>query len=61
MNKYVSVILPTYNEEENILSIIKEIIDRNKIYDIELIIVDDNSNDNTENLIRDFFFLRIKL
>ena len=35
MNKYVSIILPTYNEEKNILSIIKEIIDRNKIYDIE--------------------------
>ena len=54
MNKYVSVILPTYNEEKNILSIIKEIIDRNKIYDIEIIIVDDNSIDNTESLIRDF-------
>ena len=54
MNKYVSIILPTYNEENNILSIINEIIDRNKFYNIEIIIIDDNSKDNTENLVRAF-------
>ena len=54
MNKYVSVVLPTHNEEKNILPIINEIIQRNKKYDIEIIIVDDNSTDNTEKLIRDY-------
>ena len=54
MKIYVSIILPTYNEENNILSIINEIIDRNKIYDLEIIIIDDNSKDNTENLVRAF-------
>ena len=54
MNKYVSVVLPTHNEEKNILPIINEIFQRNKKYDIEIIIVDDNSTDNTEKLIRDY-------
>ena len=54
MNKYVSIVLPTHNEENNILPIINEIFARNKKYNIEIIVVDDNSKDNTENLIRDF-------
>ena len=53
MNNIVSIVLPTYNEEKNIVPIINEIIELNIIYDIEIVVVDDNSTDNTENLIRD--------
>ena len=53
MNNIVSIVLPTYNEEKNIVPIINEIIELNFIYDIEIVVVDDNSTDNTENLIRD--------
>ncbi len=53
MDDYVSIVLPTYNEEKNITPIINEIIERNNAYNIEIIVVDDNSSDNTENLIRE--------
>ena len=46
--KKVSVILPTYNESDNILGLIHEIIDNFPInLDYEIIVVDDNSPDNT--------------
>lgn len=47
--KKVSIIVPTYNEVENIKPLITEIfgeIDKNKI-DLEIIFVDDNSPDGT--------------
>ena len=54
MYRHVSIVLPTHNEEKNITPIIQEIIERGNRYDIEIIVVDDNSNDNTANLIREF-------
>ena len=53
MNNYkISVILPTYNAERYleraILSIVKQTIG---FENIELVIIDDNSNDNTKNII----------
>ncbi len=53
MNNYVSIVLPTYNEEKNIIPIIHEIFELNNLYNIEIIVVDDNSTDSTENLIRE--------
>tara|TARA_B100001989_G_scaffold141147_1_gene100285 strand:- start:1255 stop:2349 length:1095 start_codon:yes stop_codon:yes gene_type:complete len=53
MNNYVSIVLPTYNEEKNVIPIIQEIVERNNKYNLEIIVVDDNSTDNTESLIRD--------
>lgn len=47
MLKKTSVILPTYNERENITPLVKEIIDNLKAFDYEIIIVDDNSPDGT--------------
>jgi len=47
-NKY-SVILPTYNERENlpiIVYLIQEMAEMNKL-DIEIVIVEDNSPDGT--------------
>lgn len=46
----VSVIIPTYNREKTLLRAVYSVL--NQTYkDIELIIVDDNSNDGTERLI----------
>jgi len=47
MNKYI--ILPTYNEAENLEKIIKAIFDQN-IADLNIIVVDDNSPDKTGHI-----------
>jgi len=49
---HFSVILPTYNEAKNILPIIKKFLSFKGIYDLELIVVDDNSKDGTSDLVR---------
>ncbi|OGY41357.1 MAG: dolichyl-phosphate beta-D-mannosyltransferase [Candidatus Buchananbacteria bacterium RBG_13_39_9] len=45
------VILPTYNERENIANLIKEILAQN--LDLDILIVDDNSPDGTGQLVED--------
>lgn len=54
MNKIrlVSIILPTYNEAENIIDMIRE-IDRRVTYQKQIIVVDDNSPDGTSRLVAD--------
>lgn len=47
MKTKVSIILPTYNERENILPLVREIIDNVKTFDCEILIIDDNSPDGT--------------
>ena len=54
MSDYITFILPTHNEEKNIISLIEEIICLNNQYLIEIIVVDDNSNDRTQSLVRNF-------
>ena len=52
----VSVVLPTYNESGNIIDLIKAIIQQiPRVYDYEIIVVDDNSPDNTHGLVREAF------
>lgn len=53
----VSVILPTYNEKGNIIELIAGIMEQLSAMDIEkeIIIVDDNSPDNTGKVVRDSF------
>ena len=53
----VSVILPTYNEKESILLLIREISEilSHELLDYEIVIVDDNSKDGTYQLIVDAF------
>lgn len=53
--KTVSVVVPCFNEEENVVGISEAIInelDNLKNYDYELIFIDNNSTDNTEQLLR---------
>ena len=55
MRKYIkerlSIILPTYNEEKNIIGLIDEIFNLIKKRDYEIIVVDDGSTDSTVNKI----------
>jgi dolichol-phosphate mannosyltransferase len=52
----VSMILPTYNESGNIVDLVNAIIRQiPRGYDYEIIVVDDNSPDNTYGLVRETF------
>ena len=53
MSDYITFILPTHNEEKNIISLIKEILFFENKYEIEIIVVDDNSHDRTQILVRE--------
>ena len=54
MKKLISIVTPTYNEEKNIENLVKEIsIQMQSInYDYEHIIIDNDSSDNTQELIK---------
>jgi len=53
----VSIILPTYNERENITELIDAIHDtvKNCDFDYEMVVVDDNSPDGTADAVRQQF------
>lgn len=51
----ISVILPTYNEAGNIIALIKAIPNKLKPFDCEIIVVDDNSPDQTARLVKEYF------
>ncbi len=48
----VAVIIPTYNEKENIIKLIEQI--RIKVGDVYIYVIDDNSPDRTQDLIRNY-------
>jgi glycosyltransferase involved in cell wall biosynthesis len=52
-NVFFSIIIPTFNRGELIVKTITSICDQ-QFSDLEIIIVDDGSADNTENIIRSF-------
>lgn len=56
MTKKISIVVPTYNEEENVVPLSEQIIDQlnnlDKKYDYELIFIDNNSGDSTRDKIR---------
>ncbi|MEX0656141.1 MAG: glycosyltransferase family 2 protein [Nitrosopumilaceae archaeon] len=54
-NEQVSIIVPTYNESQNILSILKSIEENlPKNNSVETIVVDDNSPDGTGNIVEEY-------
>jgi len=51
--KKLSIVLPTYNERDNILPVASELIALISQYDIEIIFVDDDSQDGTAERVRE--------
>lgn len=55
--KKISIVIPTYNEEENIEpiteAVLKEMKDNLPEYDYEILIIDNDSQDNTRPIIRE--------
>jgi dolichol-phosphate mannosyltransferase len=52
---FLSIVIPTYNESENIVGLVREIIDKiPKDIKAEILIVDDNSPDGTGSIVKDF-------
>ena len=49
----LSVILPTYNERNNIEPLLCELLKLSDLFELELIVVDDNSTDGTLLIVRD--------
>ena len=49
----LSIVLPTFNERENIRPIAMQLLTLEEVYDLELIFVDDDSQDGTANEVRD--------
>ena len=50
--KDVSVVIPTYNEEGNVIPLIEEITKSLKGYTFEIVIVDDASKDKTQTILK---------
>lgn len=48
----VSIIIPAYNEEKNILATLSSLADSITQFRIEIIVVDNNSKDNTKKLVQ---------
>ncbi|MGY8752838.1 MAG: glycosyltransferase, partial [Phycisphaerales bacterium] len=59
----VTVVLPTYEEFESLPSLVEALLElrQDNLQALQLIIVDDNSNDGTEKLIEDMQFDWIRL
>ena len=53
-NKIISVIIPTYNEYKNLPRLLDQLLNLETIFEKEIIIVDDNSSDGTQNLARSY-------
>lgn len=55
MKKKISILIPTYNEEENVKEITKQLLDQfnNKLknYDYEIIFIDNKSTDKTRDFV----------
>ena len=50
----LSVIIPVFNEEKYIVKTIKSVLKSEYNNEIEIIIINDGSTDNTENVVKDF-------
>ena len=50
----LTFVLPTFNEKENILQLLDDILKSFNTYELELIVIDDNSKDGTSRLVREY-------
>tara|TARA_B100000925_G_C21882667_1_gene419205 strand:- start:62 stop:754 length:693 start_codon:yes stop_codon:yes gene_type:complete len=57
----ISVIIPVYNEKNYILEILKKVNNKKKEFDLEIIIVDDGSEDGTKQILQNSSSLYDKL
>ncbi len=48
----VTIVLPSYNERNNISNVINELLNISSQYQVEILVIDDNSTDGTASLIR---------
>ena len=49
----ISIIVPTYNESKTIIEILEKVKKENgKIFNLQVIVVDDGSTDSTEELLK---------
>ena len=53
----LSIIIPTYNEKENLKILITKIYSIIKVKKFEILIVDDDSNDGTRKLLKKMLLL----
>ena len=51
-NPDISIVIPAYNEEDNILKTLYSLSNNHTKYSVEVIVVNNNSKDKTEDLIR---------
>ncbi len=49
----VSVIIPAFNEEKTIIKLLNNVNQQKKKFDLEIIVSDDGSNDNTKKLLKE--------
>ena len=52
MQERLSVVLPTYNERENISLLLHELLSLDQPYELEVLVIDDDSTDGTDELVR---------
>ena len=48
----ISVIIPIYNEKDFIINVLKSVNNQKKEFDLEIIVVDDCSNDNSQEILK---------
>ncbi len=49
----LSIVLPTFNERQNILPLITKLLTLDQPYELELLVIDDNSDDGTHYLVKE--------
>ena len=54
VNPKISIIIPTYNEEENIWECLESLLDEYVVKNAEIIVADGGSKDRTKKIVQDF-------